>query len=69
MSETIVIKTYITRIDAEMDKALLQSNSIQSFVSANDCGGVYPLGGIVRLLIFQEDVDKAKKILIFDEEV
>jgi hypothetical protein len=66
MSELITIKTYGSRIEAEIDKGLLQSNSIKSLISADDCGGMRPhmaFTGGVSLMINEKDMDRAKDIL------
>lgn len=63
----VVVNIYPSRIDAEVDKSLLAANGIETFISADDAGGMYPsplspkYG--VELKVSQKDLKKAKKIL------
>lgn len=68
MSHTLVTLTlYPTRIDAEVAKATLEAMGIKAMVSADDAGGMmsapfaYTAGA--ELIVREEDVEKAKKIL------
>jgi len=65
MSDLITIKTYGNRVEAEIDKGLLENNKIKAVVSSDDCGGLYPQlsSGGVRLVIQEKDTEKANKIL------
>jgi hypothetical protein len=66
MSKLITIGQYNTRIEAEVDKGLLESNGIKALIFADDAGGARPhlnLAGRVKLLIREEDRDKATKLL------
>ncbi|MBP7006050.1 DUF2007 domain-containing protein [Patescibacteria group bacterium] len=66
-SHLITIKTFPSRLEAEMAKQLLASFGIPSFVSADDAGGMrpapfaYSLGA--ELIIREEDALKSKEIL------
>ena len=67
MSELVCIKTYNSRLEAEMEKNFLESEGIDAILSADDAGGMRPdllwgTGG-VRLLIRKEDTVKALQIL------
>ena len=61
------IKTYHTRIDADMAKSYLEANGIKSEVLADDCGTLRPhmLVGAsgARLMVNEQDAQKAGEIL------
>ncbi len=64
--ETVAVKAYGSVIEAEIDRGLLGTHGIRSFVSADDCGGMRPdlaFIGKVRLLVDRSDVDRAERIL------
>lgn len=67
MSELVCVKTYNNRLDAELDKSFLDSEGIQAMISADDAGGLRPdllwATGGVRLLVKEEDAEKALSIL------
>lgn len=67
MPDLVCIKTCNNRIEAEMDKSLLESEGIQAMVSADDAGGLRPdllwATGGVRLLVKQEDAERASELL------
>ena len=61
------IKTYLSNPEAEIAKGMLQNSDIEAVISADDCGGMtsnlsFATGGI-RLLVKEEEVQKAKEIL------
>lgn len=61
-----VIKIFNTRIEAELAKSLLAANGITSQISADDQGGMQPslaFSGGVKLTVFEQDADKAIKII------
>lgn len=63
-----IVKTFNSRIDAEIDRAKLDANSIKSFIKADDAGGAYPFPfrpstSPVKLLVTDEDYEKSKEIL------
>ena len=65
--DLICVKTYNSRIEAELDKGLLESQGIRAILSADDAGGMRPdllwsTGG-VRLLVNQENADDARELL------
>ncbi len=68
MKDLVKLKNYSSRIDAEVDKALLGANDILSFVSADDVGGFYPsiamATGGVWLLVDKKDHEKALGLLM-----
>jgi hypothetical protein len=61
----IEVGTYRTRSDAEFAQATLASEGIQSVIAADDAGGAYPfdLSGGARLLVAEEDAERARAIL------
>jgi hypothetical protein len=61
----IPIGTYRTRGDAELAQSALAAAGLSSVVAADDAGGAYPfdLGGGVRLLVAEADVEDATAIL------
>jgi len=66
MADLICIKTYGSRHEAELARGFLEANGIEAVVSADDVGGMRPhllLGGGARLLVKEEDVQKALEVL------
>lgn len=67
MNNFIILKTYNSRIEAELAKSKLNSENIDSFIEADDGGGVMPYllkgSGFVKLKIKKEDFNKASKLL------
>lgn len=66
MVDHVCIKTYNTRIDAEIDRGVLESQKIQSIILADDEGGMLPLplGAFgIRLMVRKEDIKSAQEIL------
>jgi hypothetical protein len=67
MDEIVCIKTYPSRIEAQIAKGLLEKNGIKAIVSADDAGGMHPdllwgTGG-ARLLVQEKDKEKAASLL------
>lgn len=63
--ELVVVKTFLTRVDADLAKSALESAGIVAIVRPDDAGGTRPglwMGG-VGLLVRAEDADDATKIL------
>ena len=65
--DLVCVKTYNSRLEAELDKGLLDSQGIQAMISADDAGGMRPdllwsTGG-VRLLVKDEDAGNALELL------
>jgi len=64
-SEMIVLQTFPNRIEAEMAEGALRGAEIDAMVSGDDAGGVEP--GLwtrgVRLLVWQEDAERAREVL------
>ena len=63
----VVVHTYAYRHEAELGKSILEANSVQAVISADDLGGLQPMLGAgtggVRLLVRRSDERKAKKVL------
>ncbi len=62
----IILKTYGTEIDANIDKGRLEAAGINAEVTSDACGGMrphlaYSLG--VKLLVLREDEARAKELL------
>ena len=64
--ETIILKVFVTEMDANMVQDILQDDGIKAFVFKDDAGGMEPhlqrTNG-VRLVVNQVDADRARKIL------
>ncbi|MCL4338253.1 DUF2007 domain-containing protein [Patescibacteria group bacterium] len=69
MTENIVVlKTYSSRIEAELVRGKLETVGIESFVMADDAGGMYPFpaqSGFdkVKLFVRKSDLKNALKLL------
>jgi hypothetical protein len=66
MTDPIILWEYSNRIEADMAKALLEANGIESIVSSDDCGGM--AGGQtfvrgVKIIVSRTEIEEAKKIL------
>lgn len=64
--ETVVLKVFITEMDAKMARDVLQDDGIKAFVFKDDAGGMEPhlqrTNG-VRLVVNRVDAERARKIL------
>jgi len=67
MADLVVIKRFLYRYKAEHAQSLLKDNGIDSIVQADDLGGYRPHLNFgrdnVRLLVRQEDAQKAQEVL------
>lgn len=67
MQELVRIKSFSSRFDAEVQKALLNSHKIRAFVYAADMGGFRPDlmsgSGGAWLLVAAKDAEQALQIL------
>ncbi len=66
--DIVVIETYSSRIEAEIARGKLETAGIESFVMADDAGGMYPFpaqAGFdkVKLFVRKSDLKKALKLL------
>ena len=60
------VGTYRNKIDAELAQGALEAADIEAMVSADDAGGLQPglwVGEGVRVLVRDEDVERAREIL------
>ena len=63
----VTIKTFSSRIEADLAKSVLESRGIDAEVQADDCGGMhtamtYTIGN-ARLIVREEDAEVALKLL------
>ena len=68
--DLVVVRTFVNVIDAELAQGALKSAKVDSFVQADDAGGMRPHLGMqrVRLVVRAEDADKAMGILEADSK-
>ena len=61
----VVVSTFPNVIDAELAKSALDAADVDSFIQADDAGGMRPHLAMphVRLLVRAEDADRAAEIL------
>ena len=60
------IKTFSSRINAEIAKGFLESNGIGSYIFSDDAGNMYPSADLVsgvRLFVTKKDFTAAKEML------
>ena len=63
--DLVVVRTYLTSIDADLAASALEAAGITSIIRADDCGGVRPhlwMGGI-QLLVAAADAQDALAVL------
>lgn len=61
----VTIRTFLTKIDADLAATVLEAAGIASVIRADDCGGIRPhlwMGGI-ELLVASDEADAAQAIL------
>jgi len=67
MSENIkLLKTFSSRIDAELAKSFLESNGIKSMISADDAGEMYPAASAywgVKLFVNENNFEIADNLI------
>lgn len=67
MKDLIIVKTYLTRLEAEIGRGKLEANGITSIIQADDAGGqeefLLHATGFVKLLVLKRQYETAKKIL------
>ena len=65
-TDLIVLKVFVTEMDANMARDILQDNGVKASVFKDDGGGTEPhlqrTNG-VRLIVHATDVERARKIL------
>lgn len=65
MTDLVVVATYLTGLDADLARSVLEAAGVDCMVRADDCGGLRPhlwMGGIA-LLVRREDRGRAEEIL------
>ena len=68
MSELACAGVFGNKIEAELFKAALKGGGIKSTILVDDIGGMYPGVGGARVLVDEEDLEKAKGMLEEIEE-
>ena len=68
MADIVCIKVFVSRSEAEIAKSALAASNIESYLDADDAGGMYPfpMSGHqkgVRVFIKKADEAQANKIL------
>ena len=66
MDDVICVKTFASRIEANIAKGMLESNDILSYISADDEGGMLPFQLSkkgVQLFVKKDILTKAQEIL------
>ncbi len=67
MTETslVVVRTFLTDVEAELARSVLEAAEIESLIRADDCGGVGPNLGLtgVDLLVAAGDAARADEVL------
>ena len=63
--EPVVVRQFMSTVDAELAQGALRAAGIDAMVSADDCGGMRPhlQVGRVALLVRPEDLEEATRIL------
>ncbi len=72
MNDSICIKTYLNRHEAELDRAFLDSNGIDALIHADDLGGMMPglafgMAG-ARLMVAEGQAEEALELLESSEQ-
>ena len=68
--DLVVVRTFDTAIDAELAKSALDAAEVDSFIQADDAGGMRPhlvFAQGARLVVRAEDAERASTILDTDE--
>jgi len=62
---SIIVKTFPSRVEAELAQKMLQAHHIDATVSADDAGGAYPflLSLGAHVLVGEKDRKKAEELL------
>lgn len=65
LSEPIVVRQFMSTIEAELARGALNAAGIEAMVSTDDCGGMRPHMQVGRasLLVRPEDVEHANSVL------
>jgi len=72
VSDLVTVGNYFDRMGAELAKGVLDVDGIESYVSADDTGGMRPSlltgAGGVRLIVRAEDAERASALLRADAQ-
>ena len=68
MNSLVTVKTFTSRLEAEVAKGYLEANAVKAFVTADDEGGMYPYPiaptvSPVRLIVAKKDLKIAADLL------
>jgi hypothetical protein len=66
MAETVVLRRFSYRHEAELARSFLDGHGIEAWVTSDDCGSVDPALGLVRgacLVVSDEDAARAEELL------
>lgn len=65
LSEPIVVRQFMSTIEAELARGALNAAGIEAMVSTDDCGGMRPHMQVGRasVLVRPEDVEHANSVL------
>ena len=66
MGKEIILKAFINRYEADLAKGLLDEKGILNMISDDDTGGFRPgmiIGESINLIINEEDLERAKKVI------
>lgn len=61
--ETVVVRKFRSRLEAEMAQGVLEGAGIRSEVSADDLGGQLPGMLPARLAVLRENRERAERVL------
>jgi hypothetical protein len=68
-NDWVVVKTFMSRLEAEVALSYLKSQGIEGIISADDAGGMRPFPmqftAGAELKVLRQDVEEAKKLLGF----
>lgn len=62
----VIVRTYPTEVEAEVDRAVLDANGIRAFVVRDNAGGMLPslnLLASIRLVVDDTDAAQARDVL------
>lgn len=65
-NEYVVVRRFTTEVEAELARAILESNGINAIVLRDDGGGMLPamsLMSAVRLVVAPADAEAAQEVL------
>jgi hypothetical protein len=64
MVDTVIVKKFVHRHEAELAKNILAEEGVEAVVCADDCGGCLNISAAaVKLMVKKKDADRASEIL------